>query len=116
LFRWFVRPVPDTYRLRIFDPNGDDAWATGDLGHVGEARIELPAGAVIGRTYGWAVRAHMGESSFGDAYYYSPFTFSRTHHTVATGIIAGPRSPKELLRSAATDPRPRGGATSRDAD
>jgi hypothetical protein len=80
-FRWFPRPVSDTYRLRLFEPAGSSAWTSDDLGHVGQATINLPAGANFGTVYGWTVRAFDGPTSFGDAYYYSPFTFSRTAAT-----------------------------------
>ena len=77
-FRWFPRPVYDTYRVRIFDPSGTAIWTTNDVGHVSAVAINLPDGAVYDKTYGWMVRAYLSASSFGDAHFYSPFKFSRT--------------------------------------
>jgi hypothetical protein len=75
-FRWHPRPVTDTYSLRLFDPaNTQTAWTTADLGHVAQATVNLPDGAQYQHTYGWTVRDHVGADSFGDAFYYSPFTF-----------------------------------------
>jgi len=84
-YRWHPRPVADTYRLRIFDPEGSDAWITNDLGHVGQSWINMPEGAELGKEYGWSVRAYY-RGGFGDAYYYSRFTFE-------PGVtVVGPKS------------------------
>jgi hypothetical protein len=77
-FRWFERPADDTYAVTIFEPSGGQRWTSADLGHVDRAAIGLPVGATAGTTYGWSMRAFVGASSFGDAFYYNAFAFSRS--------------------------------------
>jgi len=74
-FSWLKRQVPSTYRVEIFDPIGPDEWTTDDLGDVDEALVDLPVGAERGKEYGWLVWAYAGETSYGQSYYYYPFTY-----------------------------------------
>jgi hypothetical protein len=78
LFRWVMRPVEDTYRVIIFDPDSDEIWYTPDLGRVDRITIALPEGAKIGHEYGWLVEPRMTADSFGYSFYTRRFTFGAT--------------------------------------
>jgi hypothetical protein len=78
-FGWQRRNVTtDTYRWILFDPNNPAvAWATGDLGYVGQFTLtNLPQGAQYWKAYGWYLMVYSGPDSFGLSYYYREITFS----------------------------------------
>ncbi len=67
----------DTYDWRLFDPGGDSAWRTPDLGYVGEYTLtDLPEGAAYGTVYRWWVRPYQGPDSYGSSFYDYAITFS----------------------------------------
>lgn len=74
-FRWQPRPVPDTYRLFLADPETSTVWSTQDLGHRGRVSVNKPTDAVAGKTYRWYVQANMGDDNSGVSYYYRNFQF-----------------------------------------
>jgi photosystem II stability/assembly factor-like uncharacterized protein len=77
-FTWQRRMIAgDTYRFEVFEPQGDDAWWTDDLGDVGGFTMTgLPSGGAYGQEYGWDVWVFDGPDSFGSSFYYHAITFS----------------------------------------
>jgi hypothetical protein len=75
-FQWTKRGVGgDTYRFLFFAPNTANAWSSVDLGSASSFTMtSLPSGASTGTLYGWYVRAHQGEESYGDSFEARAFT------------------------------------------
>ena len=77
-FVWERRRVPgDTYRFRLFDLDGTDAWRSSDLGDTDRFTLsQLPDGGAYGKEYGWHVMVYRGPESYGTSYYFRRVTFT----------------------------------------
>ena len=102
-FTWSTRPVSDSYVLQIFDPRPQSAnvWSTGNLGHVGQARIDrLVPEPVQDQPYGWGLiavqewSANGTAKSYGFSFYYHEIAFRASGPTeVPLNAIGPPERP-----------------------
>jgi hypothetical protein len=128
-FTWFVRPaMSDSYRVAIFTEGVGGTLFTDDLGRVNHAIVDRPLDIELGTPLGWFIRVYNGPDSFGDSFYYTPFSFvgapsidrafdfTRLRPPRVAGLKAGGLGPSESLPAGGKAPHQTRGSISVDLE